>query len=259
MTPTRLYRCILRLASVASGSLLLWGCATQRVPLGREPAPGDITGRPGRPGLVVAAPHGTSDLNTGEIAGDIARRSSFAVVIATGFVLDGETRDGAGRRYQVNRPFEGVPGRPPAEEQASEAARRVYDAYEARVREVAQGPLRLYVEIHGNNHGDAAGRIEIATVGVDRELALRVKTLAELIRDAHLRAHPAAPRLAILVEPADTLRYNASAAKRDGILRLPPRALHVELPQAARLQWRVVYTAILAEFLAEVATLPSLR
>src|SRR5262249_55806336 len=108
-------------------------------------------------------------------------------------------------------------------------------------------------------HPATAARIEVATVGVDRELALRVKALAELIRDAHLRSHAAAPRLAILIEPADALRYNASAAKRDGILRLPPRALHIELPRTARQEWRTLYTAILAEFLTEAATLPGLR
>src|SRR5262245_1590187 len=259
MTRTRPRPRAFRLASMAAGPLLLWGCATQPVSVGLEPARGHVTARPGRPGLVVSAPHGSSDVNTGEMVADIARQSGFAMVIATGFNLEPDTPERAGRRYQVNRPFEGVPGRPPDEEQASDGARRVYDAYEARVREVAQGPLRLYVEIHGNNHRDAAARIEIATVGVDRELALRVKTLAELVRDAHLRGHAGAPRLAILVEPADTLRYNASAAKRDGILRLPARALHVELPQAARMQWRGLYTAILAEFLTEAASLPGLR
>jgi len=249
-----------RLASVAAGPLILWGCAAQPVSVGTEaPALGHFTARPGRPGLVVAAPHGTSDVNTGEIVAEIARHSGFAMVIATGFALGADTREGPGRRYQVNRPVEGVPGHPPGEERATEGARRVYDAYEARVREVAQGAVRFYVEVHGNNHRDAAARIEIATVGVDRELALRVKALAELIRDAHLRGHAEAPRLAILVEPADTLRYNASGAKREGILRVPARALHIELPKVARTEWRGVYTAVLAEFVAEAATLPGFR
>ncbi len=244
---------------MAAGPLILWGCATRPVSVGTEPALGHFTARPGRAGLVVAAPHGSSDVNTGEIVAEIARHSGFAMVIATGFALEPDTRERPGRRYEVNRPLEGVPGRPASEEQATDGARRVYDAYEARVREVAQGPLRLYVEVHGNNHRDAAARIEIATVGVDRDLALRVKTLAELIRDAHLRAHPDAPRLAILVEPADTLRYNASGAKHGGILRVPSRALHIELPKVARVEWRALYTAILAALVAEAATLPGLR
>ena len=114
----------------------------------------------------------------------------------------------------------------------------------------AQGPIALYTEIHGNNHRDAASRIEIATVGVDLDEAIRLRTLLELVRDAHLRANPQAQRLDILVEPADPVRYAASGAKRDGILRLPQRALHIELPRAARTEWRDTYTAILADFVS---------
>jgi len=125
-----------------------------------------------------------------------------------------------------------------------------------RVLEAAQGPLRFYVEIHGNNRREAAQRIEIATVGTDKNDALRLKTLLELIRDAHLRARPGSQRLDVLVEPADPVMYGASSAKRVGILRLPAQALHIELPKAARVEGREVYTAILADFLTQAAILP---
>src|SRR5213592_619535 len=236
-----------RLLSVAPGPLILCGCATRTVVFDTDASRGAITSRPGRPGSVIAAPHGTSDVRTGDIAADLAQRTGFGVVIATGFSIEPDTRARAGRRYQVNRPMEGVPGRPPSEEVATDCAREVYDAYEARVREVARGPLQFFAEIHGNNHRDVAERIEIATVGVDRELAFRLRALLELIRDAHLREYAQAPRLDVRIEPADTLRYAASGAKRCGILRLPERALHIELPKAARTEWREVYTAILAD------------
>lgn len=247
------------------GSLVLGGCAKEAVDIRHAPsrdlAPpgGQIAARAGRPGWVVAAPHGTSDARTGEIAAEIARRTGFGLVVATGFHLGPGRPEGPGARLHVNRPFEGIPGRPAREDVPSPEARRVYEAYERRVRETAQGPLRFYCEIHGNDHPDAAGRIEIATVGVSREFALRLRTLAELIRDAHVRVHRHAPNLAVLVEPADALRYTASGAKRDGILRLPQRALHIELPRAARLEFRDVYTAILADFIAQAATLPEGR
>src|SRR3989442_906917 len=109
--------------------------------------------------------------------------------------------------------MEGVPGRPPSEEATTDRAQEIYQAYEQRVREVAQGALRLLVEIHGNNHRDAAGRIEIATVGVDRELAFYLRTLLVFIRDAHLGAHVEARYLDVVIEPADTLRYAASGGK----------------------------------------------
>ena len=139
---------------------------------------------------------------------------------------------------------------------ATPGARVVYDTFEQRVRETAQGPLRFYAEIHGNNRRESAGRIEIATVGVDREYAQRLRALCELIRDAHLRGRAGAPRLEVLVEPADLIFYAATGAKRDGILRMPERAVHVELPKTARVEFRELYTAILADFVAQAVTLP---
>jgi hypothetical protein len=247
---------------VAAGPLLLFGCATQTVefppgpPGTPEPARGQISTKVGRPGLIVAAPHGTSDVRTGDIAAEIARRTGFGLVVASGFSIEPGVRDAPARRYQVNRPSEGTPGRPPTEERATEAAQRVYAAYEARVRETAQGPLRFYAEIHGNNRAESAHRIEIATVGIDREFAQRLRALAELIRDAHLRAHRDAPRLQVAIEPADPVFYTATGAKRDGILRLTERGLHIELPKSARDDFREVYTSILADFVAQAVTLP---
>jgi hypothetical protein len=247
---------IRRLASVAAAPLVLFGCAAQTVDYPHDTPRGHIAARPGRPGLVVAAPHGSSDVQTGEIAAEVARRTGFGLIVASGFNLESDARERPRRRYQVNRPFEGVPGRPPSEEIASEGARRVYEAYERRVREIAQGPLRFYTEIHGNDRLESSGRIEIATVGVDREFAQRLRALAELVRDAHLRGQARAPRLEVMVEPADAVFYAASGAKREGILTLPERALHIELPRAARVEHRAMYTAILADFVAQAVALP---
>ena len=266
------------LVSVVAGSLILHGCAAgrDRLTWGAATAPqaldapqapqrsgtavalleGHIAGSAGRPGVVVAAPHGTSDARTGEIAETIARRTGFGLVVANGFVIEPEAGGRAVRRYQVNRPSVGVPGGPSSEETATADARQVYDAYVQRVRDIAQGPLQFYAEIHGNNRRQTAGRIEIATVGVDRELALRLRTLAEMIRDAHLSARPEVVRLDIAVEPADPVFYTASSAKRDGILTLPLQALHIELPRAARTEFADVYTAVLADFLVQAVSLP---
>jgi len=235
---------------------MLVGCTTRPVVLDGEPSRGHIATRPGRPGVVVAAPHGTSDLGTGDIAADVARRTGFGLIVASGFNVEPDTPERPGRRYQVNRPVEGVPGRPPTEEVDTAGARSVYEAYERGVREVSQGPLRFYAEIHGNNRREATERIEIATVGVDSEQAVKLRTLLELIRDAHLRARPPAMRLEIRVEPADSVFYTASGAKGAGILRLPQRALHIELPRAARREGRELYTLILSDFLLQAIALP---
>ena len=206
-------------------ALLLSGCAgliggKQPVSVGDAPRPSLLPGQgsfdvqKGRPGYVIAAPHGTTDTATDLIGLDLARRTGFSAVVATGF----GKLDGQGRRYNVNRPTEGVPGEPPRSEGETEAARRVYEAYGRSVAEAAQGPLRFYVEVHGNGHQDTAGRVEIATVGLSTEDAWRLKTLLELVRDAHLRGRPDAPKLEILVDPVDTLRYTASASKSGGVL-----------------------------------------
>src|SRR5262249_34404332 len=149
-------------------------------------------------------------------------------VVATGF----SRVDVEGRRFNVNRPTLSVPGAPPRVEGETLEARRVYEAYRRRVDEVAQGPLELYVEVHGNGRQESAGRVEIATVGLRRDDAWRLKTLFELSRDA--RVLDPEPRLDVWIESLDPLRYTASAAKQTGMLSTPRRALHIELPLAAR-------------------------
>src|SRR5688500_2890449 len=68
--------------------------APQRVDHPLDPGRGQIAARPGRPGLVVAAPHGSSDVRTAEIAAEVARRTGFGLVVASGFELEIERREG---------------------------------------------------------------------------------------------------------------------------------------------------------------------
>ncbi len=240
------------LASVTAASMVVVGCTTRPVTFEGMGRPGEISARPGRPGIVVAAPHGTSDLGTGAMAAEIARLTGFGLVVATDFNVS----EHPGRRYQVNRPMEGMAGHPSSEDVESERARSVYEAYERRVRDAAQGPLAFYAEIHGDSRPESAERVEIATAGVDAEQAQKLRTLFELVRDAHLRARSSALRLQVRVEPADPPFSTAAGAKRAGILRLPQRALHIELPRVARQEARELYTLILADFLREAIALP---
>ncbi len=198
--------------SVATGALVLAGCAPGAVPVQTFPARRPLTDRVGRPGFVVAAPHVAASPRTAEIAAELGRRTGFGVVVAPGL-----------------------------------------EGYARRVREAARGPLRLLVEIDGGLEGTEP--IEIATTGVDRDEAFQLRTLFELIRDAHLGAHGGADKLEVRVGPVDRVRH---AAPGDAML-LPDRTLHVALPRAARGDWREVYTAILADFLAQAAALPVAR
>jgi hypothetical protein len=215
------------------------------------PAGGRIQVEKGRPGLVIGAPHGTSDIATDVLARELAKLTGFGLVVATGYA----NIDGEGRRYNVNRPTESVPGAAAPREVQTAAARQVYDAYRRHVAEAAQGALRLYVELHGNGRAESAARMEIATVGVSREAAWRLKTLLELIRDSRLPPDGDVPRFDVWVESQDPIWYTASAAKQVGILAQAPLALHIELPRAARTTHREVYTTVLADFLIQSAAL----
>ena len=225
-------RRILRLASVTT-ALLAHGCATPvtappvTTPGPPPPAASPIATRPGRPGFVVAVPDASRDGAAGEMATEIARRTGFGLVVAAG-----SDHGPAGRQAE---------------------------AYERGVLEAARGPLRFYAEIHGRERPACTGAIEIATVGVDRERALRLRALAELVRDAHLRSQPEIQRLPVLVAPVDAIASAAVVERRDGVLRLPQEALQIELPRCARRDFREAYTAILADFLAQAVLVPAGR
>src|SRR4029434_2715059 len=104
------------LASLGIGlALISPGCAgliTGKEPAETTEAPpsktanGEVHAEKGRAGLVIAAPHGTSDVATDVIGRDLAKLSGFGLVVATGY----SQLDAEGRRYNVNRPTEGVPG-----------------------------------------------------------------------------------------------------------------------------------------------------
>jgi hypothetical protein len=242
---------MLGLAMLAQGCAgAIPGRAPVAVPERPLPGRGSVEVQKGRPGFVIGAPHGTSDIGTDLIGRDLARLTGWSLVVVTGF----SHIDDEGRRFNVNRPTESVPGAPPRLESESEAAQQVYQAYRRAVSAAAQGPLLLYVEVHGNGHATSAGRVEIATVGLGREDAWRLKTLLELVRDTRLAGAEGAPRLAIWVESLDPVRYTASAAKRAGMLGVAERALHIELPRVARTTYRELYTELLADFLAQSAT-----
>jgi hypothetical protein len=195
-----------RLASAAAAPLLLAGCAAQVLDA-PPPAPrAEAATRPGRPGFVIAAPHAASDGHTAAIAAEVARRTGFGLLVAS-------SADAVCTR---------------------------------RLHEIAQGPVRFCAEIHGRHGIEPSGPIEIATVGIDRELGQRLRALAELVRDAHLRGQPAAPRLEVVVAPTERL----------GAPGAPERALHIALPSTARDEHRVLYTAILADFVAQAVAVP---
>jgi hypothetical protein len=244
-------------------ALLFQGCAgliAGKGPAEAPPAPapgprvsvdGAVEVKKGRPGLVIAAPHGSTDTATDALGRELARLTGWSLVVVTGY----SHLDGAGRRYNVNRPTESAPGAAARLEVETAAARQVYQAYRRQVADAAQGPLRFYVEVHGNGRPETAGRMEIATVGVSRDDAWRLKTLLELIRDSRVPSEGSVPRLDVWMESLDPLAYTASVSKQSGMLGQAALALHIELPLLARTTHRDAYATVLADFLIQSAGL----
>jgi hypothetical protein len=210
---------IRRLASVIVGLVALHGCASHRVEPLSAAGGGPVAVRPGREGLVVGVPRGGRTGDTGAMAAEIARRTGFGLVVGAGSPLPG-----------------GV--------------------YEQGVLEAAQGPLRFYAEIHDDGRRPGCtGQIDIVTAGVGLELALRLRALAELIRDAYLRGNREVPLLGVLVRPLDPLAAHGPRPAGEVALRRSERALQITLPACPRPDWRDTYTAVLSDFLAEAAVL----
>jgi hypothetical protein len=225
-------------------ALLLGGCAG--LVGGREeaprpattPSPGSVLVQTGRPGIVIGAPRGGSDRNTDVIAGDLARLTGFGLV-----VMRGPGGPGVDSHRLAVTAVRLDPG--------AREAWRADEAYRRHVAEAAQGPLALYIEVRGDGPGPSPGHVGIRTVGLGPDDAWRLRTLFELIRDSRLE-DPAVPRLEARVESAE----GAGA----GPPVVAPRALHIDLPVAARTTYRDAYTRVLGAFLSEsVAVLVSGR
>jgi hypothetical protein len=196
----------------------------------------------GRPGVVVAAPHGTADTNTLPTAREIRERTGAGGVFVTGF-WDPATR----RRINVNRDTEQVIGPHSEVTQQAYSVRAAYvnARYTALVREVSQGPLRWFFEIHANSYPERAGALEVSTLGVSRDEAARFKEGFLATRDRSLPA--TAPRFGIVAAPLDRTRFDYRAAS--SISDLSQRGFLIEHPSVLMRDraWRPRYAEILAD------------
>jgi hypothetical protein len=192
-----------------------------------------------QPGVVLGAPHGSYDAFTAEFVVDAARRTGWAAVIARGFT---PTETGDGRRINVNRPTERYVSivHPELE---TERAQRVYEQYVLSVLRAAGAPLELYVEVHQNN----GANIEVATVGISKDEAARIKHAYRRARHEMLMAHPHIRPVDLRIEPLDEIEVGAWPAKSSGILGRAARSLHFELPNGVMSfsERRRRYTAVL--------------
>ena len=93
-------------------------------------------------------------------------------------------------------------------------------------------------------------------MGVDAELAVRLRALAELIRDAHLAGRT--PTCASRLDDSVDLPSRRRGRRRHPALA-PSARCTSSCHACARRDWREMYGAILADFLTQAAALPAGR
>lgn len=130
-------------------------------------------------------------------------------------------------RANVNRPTELVGG---SVERRTTRARNIYDRFRTCTLAMASR-VRNYVEIHGYSN---AASIQVATVGVSAAEASAAK-----------KAWGDRLGVSLVIEPVDTIEWNAKENKAIGMLALKffDRAIHIELPVALRKDARLAETS----------------
>jgi hypothetical protein len=179
---------------------------------------------------VASAPHVSFDNWSEFFCHRVARRFNLGWVVARNFRdHDPHTIPAPiGRHIHVNRPMESAgPGKL---ESVTERATRVHEEYLAALKAACgrgELPMDLLIEFHSHHRTPF---LEVATVGVEPELAQRVF-------DAYTSLRPRSPLLPEMrIEPLHEVRMTADNTKRLGSLRadVARRALHLEIPREAR-------------------------
>jgi hypothetical protein len=178
----------------------------------------------------------------------ISTRSGLAAVIAKGF---SPAETGSGWRINVNRPSERhYPGG--LREIETVRAAEIYRHYKDAVIKAARGKLDLYIDIHQND----GSRIEVATMGISEKEARLIKSTYISLREKALEGRLDMAVVDLAIEPLDVLEVPAWAAKSHGILAVPKKSLHFELPSDGFMgsaRHRRIYTQVLAELVTHLA------
>ena len=227
----------------------LEGCATELTPA--ELADVDRLGTfelvPGRPGMVIGVPHGTPDVGTLEVGRIVREQIRAGGVFVTGF-WNAQTRE----RINVNRPTEEIIGQHSEvlKKWASPRAVHVNARYHALVEQAAQGRLRCFYEIHSNHDPRYASSVEVSTLGVSRDEALRLKNAFVASLE---KLDPEIPRLEMHVAPLDRVTYSYEHAS--SVARLSSKGCLIENAGRVfeRSPWRRAYARLLAEAIVVAA------
>ena len=178
---------------------------------------------------VLAAPHGSSDINTGAILSNTCKRGGFSCVIAAGFTSKGI-------RINVNRPTEGV-GIKSTKEPRTARATKVYNSYKNQITQVASPVLNLYIEVHGSG----VDGIEVALHNINTNEAKLIKSI---LIEEWSKQSPSP--ISIKVQRIDKIKMVANAVKNFGIVsELQPKFIAFEFSRPLRNKRKILSTFLL--------------
>jgi hypothetical protein len=189
---------------------------------------------------LLTAPHDGFDLHTGHIV----RETCAGLFPQWGCVVAEEYRHWH-TPINVNRPTEGI-SVPASEEALTDRAQDIYFQYLRVVESLSQAPL-WYIEIHGNARRESQFKVEVASYGVSKEMAQRIKQSWTSLLPIY-----GLSEFEILIEPLDSLYFEAESSKTLGSLSRFQPALHVELPRKLRFEKQEEVIQFLRKALAEL-------
>lgn len=167
---------------------------------------------------VLAAPHGSYDINTGAILYNVCSQVKFSCVIATGFTPKGT-------RININRPTEGV-GIKSTKEPKTVRANKAYTSFKKHVSNVANPNLQLYIEIHGSG----INGIEVALHNISKNEAELIK---KILKEEWSKQ--STDLIPIKVQRVDKIKMVGNAVKKFGIVAdLQPKFIAFEFSRPLR-------------------------
>jgi hypothetical protein len=211
---------------------------------------GDFSMVRGQPGIVVAAPHGTTDLGSYATAQEVRELLGASGVFVKGFWLTGEgtrapVQRAAGEkriRINVNRPTEQSGGGV----WYSGRAAHINDRYVALVREASQGPLNWFFEIHSSPYRPPVIYVDSGGISVAQAKQFKTQFSATLER----LLPPEGPRFPTYVSPDDDVIRYASFQHSSTISQFARKGFLIEFPSfelGDGSPWRKAYAAALAD------------
>lgn len=190
-------------------------------------------------GFVVGVPHGATEPDAIDYAKTISDETGAGIVIASGF---------KSKQIAVAQPL--LHNSPIGwGSTASIRPRSIYSDFKNLLRSSAVGPLRFYVEFRTARAATQSPRIEVASAGFSFEQLLELKHSFTKIESESTRAHQVLP-VELMINPLDTISWNAFGVKNHGVLMLAERGLILRLPNVlAEPRYKSVYREVLKNWL----------